>query len=151
MTRLDAEQLGQIVRDTWVKWAAEQPDPKPSWLTPWSELDDGQREVDMRIGEAIADAERNRLLNGPVSWIEPDPDQPGYNRGVTSIDAMIAQAVAAERERIRQLAESRAVTLIRPGLGLGHDEGVRVVPLAELREVLADPSVPAVPAEGTTP
>jgi hypothetical protein len=48
------EPLGRIVRDTWVAWAREQPNPKPSWLTGWEELDDGQREVDMRIGDAVA-------------------------------------------------------------------------------------------------
>ena len=50
----DREPLGRIVRETWVAWAKEQPDPKPSWLTGWDELDDGQREVDMRIGSAVA-------------------------------------------------------------------------------------------------
>lgn len=46
--------LGKVVRDTWVKWARSQADPKPSWLLNWHEIDDGQREVDMRIGEAVA-------------------------------------------------------------------------------------------------
>ncbi|HEY3652365.1 MAG TPA: hypothetical protein VGL33_30655 [Streptosporangiaceae bacterium] len=50
----DRERLGRIVRETWVAWALEQPDAKPSWLVRWEELDDGQREVDMRIGEAVA-------------------------------------------------------------------------------------------------
>jgi hypothetical protein len=49
------EPLGRLVRDTWVTWAREQPNPKPSWLAPWDELDDGQREVDMRIGAAVAE------------------------------------------------------------------------------------------------
>lgn len=57
----DREALGRLVRETWVTWAREQPDPKPSWLTGWDELDEGQREVDMRIGEAVAAAERARL------------------------------------------------------------------------------------------
>lgn len=44
------ELLGRIVRNTWVEWARDQPDPKPSWLLPWDELDDGRKEADMRIG-----------------------------------------------------------------------------------------------------
>jgi hypothetical protein len=36
-----------------VEWAREQPNPKPSWLLPWEDIDDGQREVDMRIGAAL--------------------------------------------------------------------------------------------------
>jgi hypothetical protein len=64
---MDREAHGRLVRDTFVAWANEQPDPKPSWLVPWDELepgnevDAGQREVDMRIGEAVAAAERARL------------------------------------------------------------------------------------------
>jgi hypothetical protein len=57
----ERERLGRLVRGAWMAWASEQPDPKPSWLTPWGELDDGQREVDMRIGEAVAAAERERI------------------------------------------------------------------------------------------
>jgi hypothetical protein len=48
------EALGRLVRDTWCAWASEQDDPKPSWLLSWEEIDDGQREADMRIGEAVA-------------------------------------------------------------------------------------------------
>jgi hypothetical protein len=50
----DREALGRLVRETWVAWAKEQYRPKPSWLLPWEDLDNGQREVDMRIGSAVA-------------------------------------------------------------------------------------------------
>ena len=50
------ERLGRIVRETWVKWAREQSESKPSWLVGWDELDESQQEVDMRIGEAVAAA-----------------------------------------------------------------------------------------------
>jgi hypothetical protein len=52
------DQLGRIVREAWVEWAREQPGAKPSWLTGWDDLDEGQREVDVRIGEAVAKAAR---------------------------------------------------------------------------------------------
>lgn len=52
------ELLGRLVRQTWTEWAAEQPDAKPSWLLPWEEIDEGQREVDMRIGEMLFEAGR---------------------------------------------------------------------------------------------
>lgn len=47
------EELGHRIREVWVRWAREQADPKASWLLPWEDLDDGQREVDMRMGEAL--------------------------------------------------------------------------------------------------
>ena len=52
----DREPLGRLVRDTWVAWAMEQPGVKLSWLVTWDQLpeDDPQREVDMRIGAAVA-------------------------------------------------------------------------------------------------
>jgi hypothetical protein len=58
------EALGRIVRDTWITWAREQPDPKPSWLTGWNGLDPGQREVDMRVGEAVAAVGHERAIVG---------------------------------------------------------------------------------------
>lgn len=48
------EALGALVREVWAEWAKEQDDPKPSWLVPWEELDEGQREADMRIGATVS-------------------------------------------------------------------------------------------------
>ena len=56
------EQRGQTVRETWVAWAKRQRAPKRSWLIGWDDLDDGQREVDMLIGDAVAAAERARII-----------------------------------------------------------------------------------------
>lgn len=47
------EFLGKLVRAEWMVWAVEQPSPKPSWLTPWDELTEPEREVDRRIGERL--------------------------------------------------------------------------------------------------
>ena len=48
------EHLGRIVRETWVACASEQDDPKPSHLIDWDELDEWNKEVDRRIGDAVA-------------------------------------------------------------------------------------------------
>ncbi len=45
---------GRIVRETWVACASEQDDPKPSHLIDWDELDEWNKEVDRRIGDAVA-------------------------------------------------------------------------------------------------
>lgn len=50
---MDREALGREVRAIWIAWAREQPDPKPSWLVPWEELGEADREVDRRIGAGI--------------------------------------------------------------------------------------------------
>lgn len=52
-TKHDRDLLGRIVRDAWVRWAANHPDPKPSWLTPYDELAELDKEADRQIGEAL--------------------------------------------------------------------------------------------------
>jgi hypothetical protein len=47
------EFMGKLVRAEWERWAREQPNPKPSWLTPWDQLTEPEREVDRRIAETI--------------------------------------------------------------------------------------------------
>lgn len=50
----DPEFLGRLVRMTWREWAGEQPNVKASWLTLWEDLTDAERDVDRRIGMAVA-------------------------------------------------------------------------------------------------
>ena len=50
----DRDQLGRFVREAWVRWAQTQPVPKPSWLIPYDDLAEADKEVDRQIGEAIA-------------------------------------------------------------------------------------------------
>jgi hypothetical protein len=50
---IDRETLGHLVRDAWVRWAQTQPNPKPSWLAPYEELSEPDKEADRQIGEAI--------------------------------------------------------------------------------------------------
>lgn len=51
---LDREALGTLVRATWIEWAREQDSPPPHWLAEWATLAEPLKEVDRRIGEAIA-------------------------------------------------------------------------------------------------
>ena len=51
---LDRDRLGRIVREAWVKWAQTQPNPKPSWLVPYDELSEPDKEADRQIGETVA-------------------------------------------------------------------------------------------------
>lgn len=50
----DRDTLGRMVREAWVRWAEMQPSPKPSWLVPYDELAEPDKEADRQIGEAIA-------------------------------------------------------------------------------------------------
>lgn len=50
----DRDQLGRFVREAWVRWARTQPDPKPSWLVPYDQLSETDKEADRQIGEAVA-------------------------------------------------------------------------------------------------
>ena len=48
-----ADSLGRIVREVWIAWAKEQPTPKPSWLVPYDQLSEPDKEVDRRIGKRL--------------------------------------------------------------------------------------------------
>jgi hypothetical protein len=52
---MDRDKLGRVVRDAWVRWAKTQPDPKPSWLVPYNELSEPDKEADRQIAEAVLD------------------------------------------------------------------------------------------------
>lgn len=47
------DRLGRRVREVWVRWAQQQPNPKPSWLVPYDELSEADKEADRRIGSAL--------------------------------------------------------------------------------------------------
>jgi transposase-like protein len=51
--QLNRETLGRWVREAWVDWAMTQPNPKPSWLVPWEQLGETDREADRVIGERL--------------------------------------------------------------------------------------------------
>lgn len=68
MNAEDREKLGQHVREVWVAWARQQPNPKPSWLKPWAELSEPDKEVDRLIGESLfAIGEAQKQLAGNAS------------------------------------------------------------------------------------
>jgi hypothetical protein len=48
------DELGRMVREAWVRWAETQPNPKPSWLAPYDDLSEPDKEADRQIGEAVA-------------------------------------------------------------------------------------------------
>lgn len=84
---LDRDYLGQIVRMAWVAWAQKQPSPKPSWLVPWSELNEVDREADRCIGEAVAKV-----------CVTPE---------LLKVEQR-AEAAEAERDRLRERVEAVA-------------------------------------------
>lgn len=53
---MDREELGQIVRRAWVRWAKKQESPKESWLTGWEELEEHYKEANRQIGESVQKA-----------------------------------------------------------------------------------------------
>lgn len=68
MTR---DELGKIVRDAWIEWAKQQPNPKTSWLVPYEELEEPDKEADRMIAEAVLAAMEPR-------WSREWPKEPGW-------------------------------------------------------------------------
>jgi hypothetical protein len=84
---------GKLVRTVWMNWGREQPDPKHSWLVPWEDLGDPQREVDMRIGDAVATAERQRIrLASRAQDVAQDLSNALTGHGSTKVDSDLAAA-----------------------------------------------------------
>ncbi len=59
---IDRDDLGRVVREAWIVWAREQPVVKPSWLVPYDDLPEADKEADRRIGEAVTRMYENRML-----------------------------------------------------------------------------------------
>lgn len=53
LTSSERDELGQVVRNAWVRWAYKQYNPKPSWLVPWSRLPEADREADRCIADEL--------------------------------------------------------------------------------------------------
>jgi len=49
----ERERLGRLVRELWVSWAEKQPSPKPSWLVPFENLSEQDKEADRVIGYGL--------------------------------------------------------------------------------------------------
>lgn len=64
------DDLGRLVREAWVKWALTQDSPKPSWLVPYDELAECDKEADRQIGEAIFDHALNSLRSATDTQID---------------------------------------------------------------------------------
>jgi hypothetical protein len=131
MTDSDYDEfLGRRVREAWIAWAKEQPNPKLSWLTEWDDLDPGQREVDIRIGRAVAAAERERLGRRDMMLASiktelddgfqlTNPDGVSWNhvsrQWVERLLIMVAAlSVVAEREACIRLAEENDARILVP-------------------------------------
>jgi hypothetical protein len=62
----DREALGRLVREAWMHWARQHPNPKHSWLMPWEELAEDDREVDRQIGEQVAEFLARQIREDPA-------------------------------------------------------------------------------------
>lgn len=53
LTPVQADDAGQVIRTAWMEWARTQPSPKPSWLVPWDQLSEADRDADRHIAEVL--------------------------------------------------------------------------------------------------
>ena len=102
---------GQIVRMAWVEWAKTQPSPKPSWLVPWADLDEADKEADRCIGDAVVKATVSSDLERARAEVERLTRELGEHQLIAwqaTVDRARALVEAeALRERLR-LAEAVA-------------------------------------------
>lgn len=113
------DHLGRIVREEWIKWAREQPSPKPSWLVPWEGLSEPDKEVDRRIGARLYSI--GVLSTAGEPQIAPTAYHP-------EIEAAIDGVVSATKGVGPSPFERAVVRLL--GMLSKHREGLRA-PLTE--------------------
>lgn len=75
------DELGKIVRDEWVKFAQQDPKSPPHHLVPWENLDEKNREVDRRIGEAVVRAVSAKIRTSDVVSEVDQESHPGGCQG----------------------------------------------------------------------
>lgn len=68
MTPPTRDELGEMVRDVWIQWAKEQDNPKPSWLVPYSDLSEPDKEADRLIGETLYGIGAMQVLLAQTSY-----------------------------------------------------------------------------------
>jgi hypothetical protein len=140
----EREFLGRLVRDAWVAWAREHPEPKSSWLIPYEELPEADREADRRIGDAMA------------VWFGSFIDQAEKraDRAMRGLEAKLATPVdpdAPRRFRYRSRVSGWLYGVYFPRwdrTAFGNGPRMKGLPDQDGLEWLDDPS-PA-PAEGAT-
>lgn len=125
---LDRETLGRMVREAWVRWARTQPDPKPSWLVPYDELSEPDKEADRQIGEAIAkwtvihyEAKAALAARIPEASVEQAPEDDGLEHcgnfsatdPITDEDRIDYWKGAYERMASRNIRLNNALKQIR--------------------------------------
>lgn len=96
----DRDDLGRRVRAAWIKWALTQPSPKPSWLVPYDELPETDKEADRQIGEALVEPFAE-LGEGLEKWGDENFQRAFaatelLRRVVTVLDAEVFDELAAD-------------------------------------------------------
>jgi hypothetical protein len=86
------ERLAEEVRIAWVAWARTQPNPKPSWLVPWADLDEQSRDADRAIARHTM-----RVVPPPAPMGEAVRHRPGH-RPPVGFNAVVEIVSASDLE-----------------------------------------------------
>ena len=76
---LDRDYGGRLVREAWVRWALTQPSPKPTWLVPYDELSEPDKEADRQIAEALWSAQAAPAPAGGGDDTSDKPPMPAHD------------------------------------------------------------------------
>lgn len=124
---MDREHLGKRVREVWIAWAKTQPHPKQSWLVPWDELAEPDREVDRMIGETLAReslAQSALLYDAAKAMVHcgMSPDIRNVTNDITPAAAMRAAFSDSEKETIVVLMRRIEASYARAALASKETE-----------------------------
>jgi hypothetical protein len=113
---------GRLVREAWVRWALTQPDPKPSWLVPYEELSEPDKEADRQIAEALWSVrapppvpEDVRLVERLTRERDEAREQAHYANGVADLAMKHRDYAEAHLARAREALEAVDAEVILTG------------------------------------
>jgi hypothetical protein len=119
MSEFNPDTLGRLVRHLWVDWARKQPNPKPSWLVPYDDLSEPDKQADREIGTGVAMIVAGKLHKAAEALMSETLE--GFTQEVADqyrktvdYEQRIA-ALEAERDVVRrawEAAEARIAALV---------------------------------------
>lgn len=135
----EREALGRFVREVWVEWAKDQPNPKPSWLVPWEQLSESDKEVDRRIGERLFTLGTDRLAQWEHLFETTNPVQASAEHAT-----VLTKRDTLARENQRLLDENRRLTEGSRSIKRAHESlqaelAAAHLKLSDLKEARTNP------------
>ena len=116
------EKLGRRVREVWIAWAGRQPSPKPSWLVPYDDLPEADKEADRCIGAALWADFVAENIEEKAEVVRLRSIEKSQHESIVEKDIAIRQQQVEIDRLTRQVKELENDILANTDYGPGHSD-----------------------------